>query len=121
MDEETTISKNDESTENFDEDEFLSAHVGLADSGYQDWYDDFLNASPRTDPPFVVHHSGPDDVYPARTWREAVGIAHELNAGAVTYTRRTLNDGMVRSWATPYVTAEAVRLGVITATAEVVS
>jgi hypothetical protein len=115
------MNENEEKRESFNEDDFLSAHAGLADSGYQDWYDEFLNASPRTDPPFVVHHSGPDDVYPARTWREAVGVAHELNAGAVTYTKRTSHDGMVRSWATPYVTAEAVRLGVITATAEGVS
>lgn len=97
----------------YDEDTFLILHNDLTELDYEDWSAAHEALNPREDPPFVVHHYGPDDVYPARTWREAVGIAHQLNAGAVAYTRRTKNDGLVRSWAQPYRFEDAVAAGVV--------
>ena len=63
--------------------------------------------------PYVVHSAGPDDVLPARSWREAVAVAQAINFGVVAYTERTKNDGMVRSWATPYLWADAEAAGVV--------
>ncbi|WP_030147699.1 hypothetical protein [Mycetocola saprophilus] len=63
--------------------------------------------------PYVVHLAGPDDLYPARSWREAVAVAQSFNQDIAAYTRRSENDGLVRSWATPYLVEDAVRAGVI--------
>lgn len=63
--------------------------------------------------PYVVHVAGPDDVLPARSWREAVAVAQATNLGIVAYTEIAQVDGLIRSWATPYLWADAESAGVI--------
>lgn len=77
-----------------------------------DW--EAWSESPEADDaPYLVHAAGPDDILPARTWREAVAVAHALNDGVVAYTDRTEHDGLVRSWATPYLRSDAESAGVV--------
>lgn len=73
-----------------------------------DWsdYDAWTKTDEADEPPYVVHVVGPDDVLPARSWREAVAVANGVNADIAEYTKRTEHDGMVRSWATPYLSSD---------------
>ena len=71
-----------------------------------DDYNAWCGTEAAEDPPYVVHVAGPDDVLPARSWREAVAVANGVNADIAEYTKRTEHDGMVRSWATPYLSSD---------------
>jgi hypothetical protein len=81
----------------------------------KDWdeYKAWDESPASDDSPYITHHAGPDDVYSARTWLEAVEVASALNSAALEYSRRTEHDGLVRAWATPYRREDAVTAGVI--------
>lgn len=86
------------------------AELGVIAPDYEIWLG--TEEAYRT-APYVVHVMGPDDVLPARSWREAVAVAQATNLGVVAYTERSQNDGMVRDWATPYLWADAEAAGVV--------
>ncbi len=77
-----------------------------------DDYEQYENTPEAADSPFVVHAYGMDDVYPARSWLEAVALATGVNIGVVEHaTRRP--DTSVFVWATPYTRQGAIEAGVI--------
>lgn len=78
-----------------------------------DDYDEWSITEEADSSPFVIHNSGPDDILPARSWKEAVAIAHQLNCGSVDYAASTTSDHPTRSWATPYLREDAKTAGVI--------
>lgn len=67
-------------------------------------------------PDFLVHHEGPDDIHPCKTWLSAVNLANTLNAEYERWAlARTQEFGKirVRSWAAPYTLEDAKDAGVI--------
>ncbi|PPG35191.1 hypothetical protein C5E10_06260 [Pseudoclavibacter sp. RFBG4] len=62
---------------------------------------------------FVVHVTGPDDVYPARTWLEALEVAQEANRQVVEHVEIFGPASRIRIWATPHARADATEQGVI--------